>query len=135
MTRVQKSPTFTPFAIAMPINKTFLGSKIIGPNDGLQSKLQGVEFDLLLEEFSPLHFLNIQNQMNKLGSGTKGFIDQILDLKKWALYDYIQDNIFPSQSSLKSFLFKMSIYGRIIGVDIVRHMQPPRGFGRNTVDV
>jgi len=66
----------------MSINKTFFGSKIIGPNDGLQSKLQGVEFDLLLEKFSPLRFLNIRNQMNKLGSGTKHFIDQILDLKK-----------------------------------------------------
>ncbi len=94
-----------------------------------------MEFDLLLEKFSPLRFLNIRNQMNKLGSGTKHFIDQILDLKKWSLYDYIQDNIFRSQSSLKSFLFKMSIYGPIIGVDIVKHMQPPRGFGRSTVDI
>ncbi len=54
----------------------------------------------------------------------EGSIDQILDLKKWSLYDYIQDNIFPSQSSLKSFLFKMFIYGLTIGVDIARHMQP-----------
>ncbi len=83
-----------------------------------------MEFDLLLEEFSPLHFLNIQKQMNKLSNGTKGSIDEILDLKKWSLYDYIQDNIFPSQSSLKKFLFKMFIYGPNIGVDIVRHMQP-----------
>jgi hypothetical protein len=52
----------------MFVNKTFLGSKIIGFGDGLQSKLQGVEFDLLLEEFSLLHFYNIWNQMNKLGS-------------------------------------------------------------------
>jgi len=68
-----------------------------------------VEFDLLLEEFSLLIFWNIWNQVNnpKLGSGTKGSIDQILDLKRRYLYDYIQDNIFLGQSNLNSFLIKM----------------------------
>jgi hypothetical protein len=68
-----------------------------------------VEFDLLLEEFSLLIFWNIWNQVNnpELGSGTKGSIDQILDLKRRYLYDYIQDNIFLGQSNPNSFLIKM----------------------------
>ncbi len=58
----------------------------------------------------------------KLGGGTKGYIDQILDLKRWCLYDYIQDNIFLSQGSPNSFLIKMYTYDIANGIDIVRHM-------------
>jgi hypothetical protein len=43
----------------------------------------------------------------KFGSGTKNTIDQILDMKRQFLYYYFQDSIFPSQGSLKSFLFKI----------------------------
>jgi hypothetical protein len=80
----EKTPIATPLTIAMLASKVFLGSKIIGLNHGSQPKLQGDKFDLLLEEFSPLSSPNIQNQVNnlKLGNGSKGSIDQILELKR-----------------------------------------------------
>jgi hypothetical protein len=61
----------------MLTNKIFLGLKLIGFNDGSQSKLQGEKFDLLLKELSPLSCPNIWNQMNnpKIGNGGKGSID------------------------------------------------------------
>jgi hypothetical protein len=64
-------------------SKVFLASKIIKHGDGLQIKLQGEEFKLLLEEFSFLNSPNIQNQMNnlRLGSRSKGYINQILMFK------------------------------------------------------
>ncbi len=80
----EKTPIATPLTIAMLANKVFLGSKIIGLNHGSQPKLRWDKFDLLLEEFSPLNSPNIQNQVNnlKLGNGSKGSIDQILELKR-----------------------------------------------------
>ncbi len=62
----------------------FIASKIIEHGDGLQTKLQGEEFKLLLEEFSFLNSPNIQNQMNnlRLGNRRKGSINQILELKR-----------------------------------------------------
>jgi hypothetical protein len=65
-----------------------------------------MEFDSLLEEFSPLSSLNIQNQMDnfKFVNATKGSIDQILDLKRQCSYDYIQNIIFLGQGSPKNFL-------------------------------
>jgi hypothetical protein len=63
----------------MSVSKVFLGPKLIRLGDGSQPKLQGDDFDLLLEEFSLLSSLNIQNQANnlKLGNGAKSSIDQI----------------------------------------------------------
>ncbi len=58
----------------------------------------------------------------KLGGGTEDYIDQILDLKRWCLYDYIQDNIFLGQGSPNSFLIKMYTYDIANGIDILRHM-------------
>ncbi len=57
----------------MSVSKVFLGPKLIRLGDGSQPKLQGDDFDLLLEEFSLLSSLNIQNQANnlKLGNGAK----------------------------------------------------------------
>jgi hypothetical protein len=49
-------------------------------------------------------------------------VDQILDLERRYLYDYIQDNIFLGQSNPNCFLIKMFTYGFANGVDIVRHM-------------
>jgi len=65
-------------------SKVFLASKIIKHGDGLQTKLQGEEFKLLLEEFSFLNSQYIQNQMNnlRLGSRSKGSINQISKLKR-----------------------------------------------------
>lgn len=87
----EKTPIATPSAITMSASKIFFGLKFIRPNDGSQSKLQGEEFDLLLEEFSLLSSPNIWNQVNnlKLGNGGKGSIDKILELKRWCHYDYI----------------------------------------------
>jgi hypothetical protein len=85
----EKTLTTTPLAIAMSVSKVFMGPKLIKLGDGSQPKLQGEDFDLLLEEFSPLSSPNIQNQMNnlKLGTGVKGSIDQILKLKRQCRYD------------------------------------------------
>jgi len=65
-------------------SKVFIASKIIEHGDGLQTKLQGEEFKLLLEEFSFFNSQNIQNQMNnlRLGSRNKTSINQILELKR-----------------------------------------------------
>jgi hypothetical protein len=84
--------------------------------------LQGEKFDLLLEELSPLSCPNIWNQTNnpKIGNGGKGSIDQILKFKRKCCYNYIQDNIFHGQGSLKSFLFKMSTHGPTSDVDTMR---------------
>jgi hypothetical protein len=64
-------------------SKVFLAFKIIEHGDGLQTKLRGEEFKLLLEEFSFLNSRNIQNQMNnlRLGNRSKGSINQISELK------------------------------------------------------
>jgi hypothetical protein len=80
----EKTTIATLLAIAMLVSKLFLGSKITGLSHGSQPKLQGDKFDLLLEEFCPLSFPNIQNQVNnlKLGNGGKGSIDQSLELKR-----------------------------------------------------
>ncbi len=65
-----------------------------------------MEFDSLLKEFSPLSSPNIRNQVNnfKLSSAIKGSIDQILDLKRRCLYDYIQNIVFLGQGSPENFL-------------------------------
>ncbi len=49
----------TPSTNTMLANKVFLGHKLIRPNDGSQSKLQGEEFDLLLEESKADMFLSL----------------------------------------------------------------------------
>jgi hypothetical protein len=52
-------------------------------------------------------------------------MDNMLLLKSKSPYDYIQDSCFPRQMARqKVFLFKMSFYGPISGVDLVRCMQP-----------
>jgi hypothetical protein len=51
-------------------------------------------------------------------------MDNILLLKLKNPYDYIQDSCFPKQmAGQKVFLFKMSLYGLVSGVDLVRNMQ------------
>ncbi len=51
-------------------------------------------------------------------------MDNILILKLKSPCDYIQDNCFPRQMvGQKVFLFKMSLYGLVGGVDLVRSMQ------------
>jgi hypothetical protein len=85
----EKTPTTAPLAIAMSVSKVFMGPKLIRLDDGSQPKLQGEDFDLLLEEFSHLRSPKIQNQVNnlKLGNGVKGSMDQILELKRQCHYD------------------------------------------------
>ncbi len=86
-----------------------------------------MEFDSFLEEFSPLNSLKIQNQVNnfKFGIATKGSIDQILDLKRQCLYDYIQNIIFLGQGNPKNFLnSRCLLYGPANVIDTMRRMQP-----------
>ncbi len=87
----EKTSIATPSTITMSTSKIFFGLKFIRPSDGSQSKLQGEEFDLLLEKNSLLSSPNIWNQVNnlKLGNGGKGSTDKILELKRWCHYDYI----------------------------------------------
>ncbi len=51
-------------------------------------------------------------------------MDNILFLKSKNPYDYIQNSCFLKQMiGQKVFLFKMSLYGLICGVDLMRYMQ------------
>jgi hypothetical protein len=55
----EKTSIATPSAITMSASKIFFGLKLIRLSDGSQSKLQGGEFYLLLEELSLLSSPNI----------------------------------------------------------------------------
>ncbi len=60
-----------------------------------------------------------------------GYIDNILKLKRRNKYDYIQESVFHGQGSPKVYLFKMSTFRLVSGVDLVKQMQP-RGDLANT---
>jgi hypothetical protein len=121
--------TTTPLAIAMSINKVFLGPNcLLSPVMYHNPSCKGMNLIYYYKSFPlwALQTFQIKWIVLSLVMVAKApLINQILELKRWYCYDYI----FPREGSPKSFLFKMSIHGLTNGVDNVRHMQPGGNLG------
>ncbi len=93
------------------------------------TKLQGTQLHGLMDKFFTFFSPNIKNLVSSFRHGNFGHgpLDNILQLKRHCLYDYIQDNVFLRQGQSKVFLKKMSIEGEGCGVDLVACMQPSGG--------
>lgn len=125
VSRLIRQELETTSAIAMGASKSFLESCILCASDSVGGKLEGPALDIVMDHFSTLTSPNIRNQVNalRMGSGSRGYMDNIMDLKKKSMYDYIQDNVFPGQGARKVFMFKMSTKGEGSGVSLVKRMQ------------
>ena len=119
-------------AIALSASKEFLGTQLLrSGDDSGSSHFDGHSLGSVMDKFSGLTSPNVRNQVHALrfASGSRGFIDNIIELKRRSLYDYIQDSSFPGQGSSKAYLFKMSTAGGGSGVDLVKRMQPGGDLG------
>lgn len=81
--------------------------------------LFSVEFNNVFDKIFVLSLPNIHHSIKSFKNVTRrnGYIDNILELKKKLCYDYIQNNVYPSQGVPKVFT-----YGPISAIDIVTHM-------------
>ena len=53
----------------------------------------------------------------KVDLGCRGYMDNILKLKKGSRYDYIHDSCFPGQESDLAYIFKMPTSLRCLSLD------------------
>ena len=94
--------------------------------DGNRKVLSNEELNLIFEKRSNLSTSSIRILIHdaRMTLNSDGYIDSILKLKKWSLYDYIQDSCFPGHKSDLTYIFKMSMFDLGSGVGFVRRMQP-----------
>ncbi len=119
--KVEKNPIATTLTIVLAINKTLLNHGLFGSSEPTTTKLQQAHLRGLIDRFLTFFSPNIKNLVStfKHGNVRHGPLDNILELKRDILYDYIQDNVFPSQGLSEIYIFKMSTKGKGNGVDLV----------------
>ena len=124
--QVAKTSTTKSSAISLAVGRKLLMKGLVDKADE-GTKLSEMEFSQVLEKWSMLNTPSVKNMIRdaRVHCGDGGYIDNILKLKKTSTYDYIHDNRFPGQGSMKDivYLFKMSIVGPQSGIDLVRRMQ------------
>ena len=121
---MSKSPNTTPSTISLAVGKELLMQGLID-KDGSKSTMSKGELSLVFEKWSKLSTSSMNNMIfdAKVNLGCRGYVDNILKLKKGSRYDYIHDSCFPGQGSDLAYIFKMSTVGLGSGVDLVRRMQ------------
>ena len=122
--KVRDQVARTPHAKASDISLV-VGRELLmkGPVDELEDgkKLSKEDFAQVLEKWSALSVPCMNNMIKdaRVLCKQKGYIDNILKLKKASTYDYIHDSWFPGQGATTDivYLFKVSTIGVGSGVD------------------
>lgn len=125
---MSKTPTAKTFVIAFATSKEFLSSFLLhdDDNDNDPNTLKGSLLNGVMDQYTVFSSPNIHNIISsfRFQYGGKGYVDNILELKKRSKYDIVQESVFLGQGSKKNYLFKMSVKGPWIGVNLVERMQP-----------
>ena len=124
--QVAKTPTATNSAITLSASKDFLGHYLFHDGQGEKKMLKVEEMEEVMDCFQYLSSPSIRNVISSFRSNNHGgIIDNIMTMKRELKFEFIHDNVFPSQGKEKVYMFKMLTEGPGSGVDLVRQMQPP----------
>ena len=125
--QVIRTPHTKASAISLAVGRELLMKGLVDESE-VGTKLTEEDLAQVFEKWSILSTLCVNNMIKdaRIHCSQRGYIDNILKLKKMFTYDYVQDNRFPRQGGAGEviYLFKMSTVGVDSGVDLIHKMQP-----------
>jgi len=95
----------TNLAIVLSTSEDFLCNYLFYNGEGEKEMLKGEKMEEVIDRFQHLSNPNIQNVISSFRLNNQGgVIDNIMFMKKESKFEFIHDNIFPSQGKEKVYI-------------------------------